>query len=305
MPRQSIAATASPYTPREWNALARSIQASPLQRPGALLDVDPATRQQALGLSDPNAERLNALLSRGGQLAIELEHLAQQGIWALTRVDADYPVRLKEHLGGAAPLVLFGAGDKTTLSHGFLSVVGSRDVDERGAHFARGIGAKCAQEQRTIVSGMSRGADYESTFGSLEAGGSAIGVLAGGLEKALRARDARVHVTEGRLTLVTAMHPRASFSVGTAMARNKYIYCLAEYGLVVASSLEKGGTRAGALELLKARWVPLFVRSGADIPPGNLYLLQQGAIPFDHILLARDVALNVVARSCCRMVDVR
>ena len=34
----------------------------------------------------------------------------------------------------------------------------------------------------------------------------------------------------------------AGFQVGNAMARNKYIYCLADYGLVVRSDEGKGGT---------------------------------------------------------------
>lgn len=291
IPRKPSQTTGAPYSAREWTELARKIHALS-QRPGALLSGNTADFQRTLGLSDAEALRLTSLLSRGGQLAIELDTLAQQGIWVMTRADTDYPVRLKASLGGVAPPVLFGAGSKLALERGFLAVVGSRDVDEPGSKFALSVGVKAAQEGVTIVSGMSRGVDYNCTFGCLDAGGSALGVLADGLEKSLRIRKHREAIAEDRLTFVTAVHPRAGFSVGNAMARNKYIYCLAHFGLVVASSLEKGGTRAGAIEALKSRWVPVFVRSGDDIPPGNRFLLDQGALPFEESWLEQEIPLS-------------
>jgi predicted Rossmann fold nucleotide-binding protein DprA/Smf involved in DNA uptake len=74
------------------------------------------------------------------------------------------------------------------------------------------------------------------------------------------------------------------------MRRNRLIYVLAQASVVVASSTDKGGTRAGALENLKADWVPLWVRS--DGSPGNRQLLAEGARP----LSAADPADLDVAR---------
>ena len=62
--------------------------------------------------------------------------------------------------------------------------------------------------------------------------------------------------------LATPYLPHASFNVGMAMARNKLIYALSDFGLVIASDAEKGGTWAGAEEGLKAGWVPVFVVDG-------------------------------------------
>ncbi len=121
--------------------------------------------------------------------------------------------------------------------------------------------------------------------GALEAGGVAIGVLADSLEATIASRETRRWIAEGSLTLVTPFHPRARFTVGTAMQRNKTIYGLARYALVVASGQENGGTWAGAVENLKGRWVPLFVRTGPGVPPGNLDLLARGALEFPDELL--------------------
>ena len=98
------------------------------------------------------------------------------------------------------------------------------------------------------------------------------------IERAVRRPDFRPYLADGELTLIAVKHPAAGFSVGDAMGRNRLIYALAEAGVVVASG-ESGGTRAGALENLKAGWVPLFVRDDSDAPDGNRELLDAGGLP--------------------------
>ena len=65
------------------------------------------------------------------------------------------------------------------------------------------------------------------------------------------------------------------------------IYCLAEAAVVVSSG-ESEGTRAGALENLKAGWVPLFVRDDPDAPPGNRELLDAGGLAITRDDLTGD-----------------
>jgi predicted Rossmann fold nucleotide-binding protein DprA/Smf involved in DNA uptake len=86
-------------------------------------------------------------------------------------------------------------------------------------------------------------------------------------------------VLDGRLVLLTPYAPNAGFSVGAAMGRNKLIYGLADFAVVVQSDFQTGGTWAGAVEALKANWCPVFVRECADAPKGNRELLKLGAAP--------------------------
>ena len=102
----------------------------------------------------------------------------------------------------------------------------------------------------------------------------------------------RPKLIAGDLALITPYSPKAGFSVGTAMGRNKLIYALADYALVIASDAGKGGTWAGATEALKAGWAPVFVLSGPDAPEGNQQLLQKGALTFPDSLLAGSLALG-------------
>jgi predicted Rossmann fold nucleotide-binding protein DprA/Smf involved in DNA uptake len=270
----------APLTLREWNSLARRIQASSLNRPGALLGRSAADLKTALDLDPADAERLARLLERGGALAIELERLASLGIWVVTRADQDYPPRLRQRLKESAPAVLFGSGEKTLPGQAGLAVVGSRHVNDAGKSFSEFIGRACAQSGLAVYSGAARGVDAITMGAALEAQGTAVGVLADSLERAIRATDARSALARGDLGLITPYAPDAGFSVGAAMGRNRLVYALADYALVVASDAEKGGTWAGAIEALKANWVPVFILSGPDAPPGNRLLLQRGGLPF-------------------------
>jgi predicted Rossmann fold nucleotide-binding protein DprA/Smf involved in DNA uptake len=66
------------------------------------------------------------------------------------------------------------------------------------------------------------------------------------------------------------------------MGRNRLIYTLADYAIVVASSAETGGTWAGATETLKHQWIPVFVLEHEKMPDGNKLLLAKGALPFPY-----------------------
>jgi predicted Rossmann fold nucleotide-binding protein DprA/Smf involved in DNA uptake len=103
--------------------------------------------------------------------------------------------------------------------------------------------------------------------------------LADSLEATIRKPDVRDFLLEGRLALLTPYSPSAGFSVGAAMGRNKVIYGLAGFAVVVSSDFKTGGTWTGAAEALKAGWCPVFVRDGANVPKGNLELLKIGGAP--------------------------
>jgi predicted Rossmann fold nucleotide-binding protein DprA/Smf involved in DNA uptake len=95
----------------------------------------------------------------------------------------------------------------------------------------------------------------------------------------------RDFVLNGRLALLTPYSPTAGFSVGAAMGRNKVIYGLADFAIVVSSDYQTGGTWAGASEALKTNWCPVFVRDSANAPKGNRELQKLGAssLPEDEL----------------------
>jgi DNA processing protein len=198
-------------------------------------------------------------------------------MWVLTRADSMYPPKLATTLKQHAPPVIFGAGLPQLLRRPGLAVVGSRNIDETGAAFAREVGRKAVHNRMAIVSGGARGTDRLAMDGAIDAGGVTIGALADSLESTIRKSDVRELLLDERLVLFTPYAPTAGFSVGAAMGRNKFIYALAEAAVVVSSDYQSGGTWAGAVEALKAGWCPVFVRQGPTVPKGNHELEKLGA----------------------------
>ena len=227
-----------------------------------------------------DAAQITALLGRGFMLSMAVETWQSAGIWVISRSEPDYPERLRRLKQNTPPLI-YGSGESRLLAKGGLAIVGSRDVDAEGEEFTRSIAAKAAREGMQIVSGGARGVDQFAMLAALEAGGTVAGVLADSLLRSVTSGKAREAIQDGRLALVSPFDPEAGFNVGNAMQRNKQIYALADYGLVVSSGFNEGGTWSGAVEQLeKLRLVPLFVRDEKDVPQGNRELLRRGAVAF-------------------------
>lgn len=268
-----------PLTLSEYNLLAGWLVENHMS-PGDLLD--PIGRARAkMTLDKLDTDRLIALLERGVMLSLAVEQWTNQGLWILGRGDSQYPKRLKQRLKHSAPPILYGVGNIELLSIGGLAVVGSRDVDEEALGYTQRVVTTGAGIGINVISGGARGVDRSAMLGVLEAGGTAVGVLADSLTKAARTGNYRAAIKEGRLTLISTYDPNAGFNTGNAMGRNKYIYALADYALIVSCAFGKGGTWAGALEALKKiSDVPVFVRMQGIVPEGNQQLLKLGASRF-------------------------
>lgn len=277
LPEGAAAGRAAPLTLAEWNKLGRKIHDSPLKQPAALQGCAADVLARELAILPGDAERIVQLLERSGRLALELEGLFSRGLWAVSRVDGLYPKKLRDTLKHQAPTVLFGAGDSQLLGRGGVAVIGSRNIDEAGTAFAEAVGRKIAAARLPVISGGARGTDRLAMSAALEAGRPAVGVLADSLERTVRQPDLRQMLLDGQLALLTPYAPTAGFSVGAAMGRNKVIYGLADFAVVVSSDYQTGGTWAGAVEALKAGWCPVFVRDGAHVSRGNRELLKLGA----------------------------
>lgn len=230
-----------------------------------------------------NSDRLKRLVDRGFLLSQAIERWQARAIWVVSRSDECYPARLKERLKDLAPPVLYGCGDSAILNSGGLAVVGSRHADPTVLESATRIGELAARSQRTIVSGGARGIDQAAMFGVLEAGGTAVGVLADSLERAALNRDHRNYLRDNQLVLLSPYDPQAGFNIGNAMQRNKLIYALADAALVVQADYGKGGTWAGALEQLeRLRLVPVYIPPNTQQDAAFQSLGKKGALTWPN-----------------------
>ena len=266
-----------PLAPKEYRELA-NVLIEIGREPADLLQDFALIEKIAQGVV---AERVKKLLNRGLQLSQALEMWSQRGIQVLSRADRQYPRLLKKRLRDNAPVLLYCSGNLQLFNKCGLAVVGSRKVDDHYelVEYADRVGVACAREKIPVVSGGAKGADKISMLGCLRNGGMSIGILANKLKQEVLSRDYKPYLRENRLLLCSAADPSAGWNTGLAMQRNKYIYALANYGLVIASET-KGGTWEGAKEQLnKLKFCPVMVNTSVLPASGNKKLLKMGAKP--------------------------
>ncbi len=170
-----------------------------------------------------------------------------------------------------------------------VAVVGSRKATEVDLKFTSALGAKLANSGQTVISGGARGIDAAAMLGAIDAEGTVIGILSDSLLRMSASQQYRKALLQKNLVLISPYFPEATFSVGNAMGRNKFIYCLANHAIVVHSGRD-GGTWNGALENLKKQWVPLWVKRSDDNQSGNYELVNQGGRWLPDNILSEGIA---------------
>lgn len=268
---------AKPLGPQEWGRFALWLKEQGRSPEDLLKTRDVHTLLQGWTDRNIDALRIQQLLERGAVMGIALEKWERAGLWVITRSDPDYPSRLKRLLNKDAPPVLFGSGNRKLLDRGGVAVVGSRDLSTEELAFTGKLGGQIAMDGRSVVSGGARGADETAMLGALGQDGTVIGILADSLLRASNSAKYRPALMDGNLVLISPFNPEAGFNAGSAMARNKYIYCLADAAVVIKAARNEGGTWSGAVEALKKRWIPVWVKSHTDQTSGNAALVDQGA----------------------------
>ncbi len=266
-----------PLTINEWSNLSKQLKENKLP-PSILLQEDPKYLPCQWKKAEIDHHRIKSLLDRGGALGFALEKWQRSGLWIISQSDNDYPARLIRRLGTKAPPILFGYGNQNLLNKGGIAVVGSRNADQEDLDLTKVLGYEAARQGYSIVSGGARGVDEGAMLETLENEGTAIGVIANDLLRSALSRKYREYLLSGDLVLTSPFNPESGFNVGNAMARNKYIYCLADAAIVVNSTSGKGGTWAGAIEGLKSKWIPVWVQKKEFKKTGNLDLLEMGAV---------------------------
>ena len=260
---------------------------SELEKQGAALPDLLGSRAAALIGQLPlemDRAQIEALLGRGFLLSLALEKWSSIGLWVLGRSDDRYPKPLKERLRQHAPPLLYGCGEVALLEKGGVAIVGSREVDDSGSSFTRRLAEQCAVENLVVISGGAKGVDKIAMRSAAEKGGTVVGIMANDLAGAATSGNARDLLRDKRVALASPFDPEAGFNVGNAMARNKVIYALADYGVVISSGEKEGGTWAGAIEQLqKFKLNPIFIRSSNEVPAGNKALLKLGGIPLEGV----------------------
>ena len=211
-----------------------------------------------------------------------LEDMLSQGYELIPFNSSDYPKTLKDNLKlKFAPPLLYTKGNKSLLHDDTIAIVGSRKADDISLEFTKNIAINATKKYQCVVSGGAKGVDQTALDESIKANGHSILVLPQGiLTFSSGMKKYYKHIIEGNLLLLSTFFPKAGWSTGLAMGRNKYIYGLSKE-IYVAQSDSKGGTWSGVLEGLKANRTIYIRNPNKDEKNANDLLILKGGKAVD------------------------
>lgn len=234
---------------------------------------EPVTFQSLVrdGIDPDLADRICDLLNREELLDRYLEKAKQLDIGVVTRLSPAYPQVLLSKLREHAPLVLFYRGDAALLQSRCVGLVGSRKLSPMGEAFARRVGALCAVEGMSLVSGGAAGADRAAQQACSALEGNVVVFTAD------RLMD---HPQQANTVFCSEEGYDLAFSSPRAHSRNRLIHALAERTFVAQCTHGSGGTWTGTVENLKKEYSPVICHEdGSDAMRA---LVRQGAGCLDY-----------------------
>lgn len=237
----------------------------------ALRELQPSD-VEALGYEREQAERIVRLLDRETRLRSYLRAAEARGIYPVTRLSPDYPVRVAARQKLSSPPVLFCKGNASLFTGASAAVVGSRRLNPGNADFAAEAGRLAAEEGLTLVSGGAEGADRTAQEACQAAGGQAVVFVPDRLTD---------HPDCANVLWCSEDGWDLPFTPIRALRRNGLIHMQGDRVLAAQCTCGSGGTWHGCLENLKHGWSPLFVY--ADGSQGANALIERGATPVERL----------------------
>ena len=222
--------------------------------------------------------------------------LKDHGINIIYPGHPDFPPQLLE----ISP-ILFVKGQQKRLMSDSVTIVGARDVSDKGIRITRNLSGELVDNGINIVSGYAEGVDAEAHLGALAAGGTTTLVLSDGI-KQLRQKSAFQKFNWDQDVLaVSQFDPDAERHLWYALARNQLVCGLSKAVVVIESGPEQdaNGKMSGTFYTAKTALdmnLPLFVLDPncLDNPPeGNADLIALGGYSLDPVNGVEEIAKHI------------
>lgn len=203
-----------------------------------LLQMLKAAQEKKPRIRIPSEKQLQIGLDEAQDI---LESTEKYDVKIMSFDDKRFPERL-EHIPDP-PLVLYVKGYVDCLDEDAVAIVGTRNPTEFGKEHAEKLGRDFAKENFVVVSGLALGCDSSAHEGCLSVSGSAVAVLAHGLDEVYPDVNQRLaeKILETNGCLVS------EYPVGTSPRQNNFIernrlQIGLSLGLVVVETNVQGGT---------------------------------------------------------------
>lgn len=212
-----------------------------------------------------------------------LEQCRQKGICVMTYQDAAYPRRLRELEG--APYVLYYRGILPDLNAPMIAVVGTRKSTQYGNTQARKLGYELAACGCTVLSGGAAGIDTCALQGAVQAGGTAVAIVACGLDVTYPSENAGLFRKIMEASCLISEYPPGTPPLRYNFPARNRILSGMSLGVLVVEAPKKSGaliTAHSAMEQGKELFV-LPANVGQASTEGNLQLLRECAYPVAEV----------------------
>jgi DNA processing protein len=195
-----------------------------------------------------------------------------------------YPPRLRSIPD--APKKLFIRGILPDSSRLHVAIVGSRKPTAYGREITLRLAESLARRGAVIVSGLALGVDALAHQGALNAHGTTIAVLAGGVDKPTPYSNHQIakNILESGGAILSEYEPGVSPRLHHFLVRNRIVSGLSDL-LIITEASERSGTMNTAMHAL-SQGRDVYIVPGSITSPtsrGCNRLLAQGAVPIVDI----------------------
>lgn len=227
-------------------------------------DLPPLMRQE---LEDKTLDSAEAILERCARLDIHV----------MTVQDTDYPDRLRQIRD--YPLVLYRKGKWFPLDEMLtIGMVGTRKATPYGVNMAATLAMDLSRDGAVVVSGMAEGIDTASVKGALQAGGTPVSVLGGGIDVPYPYENRFLYDDVAAVGALLSEYPPGTRPQGFHFpVRNRIISGLS-CGVIAVEGAERSGTMITMRLALEQNRDTYAVPGNADAPMsrGTNRLIQRG-----------------------------
>ena len=262
-----------------------------LERFGSAYEVFEASEERLLEvLPDLTPAQLRALTDKRLEdiYAIE-EHCRRSGVKLLTYNDAAYPLSYRSLTD--PPLLLYYRGELPDLQNKLcIAMVGTRRMSEYGRRMAYKIAYELAAAGVVVVSGMALGVDSVASCAALQAGGSTVAILGGGIDVPYPPEhESFMEIIAARGTLISEYAPGTAPVGSHFPVRNRLISGLCQGTVIVEAAQGSGALITADRALQQGRDVFAVPANVGDAnASGTNRLIRDGA----HVALCADDILG-------------
>lgn len=200
----------------------------------------------------------------------------------LTLKSKDFPDGLRHIKPPVKQLYWFGQDPKLWLNRPKVAIVGSRLVSPYGRTVTEKLAAELSRAGVVIISGLALGIDAIAHQAAVKAGGTAVAVMPGGLDKIYPSshRNLAIQIIKSKGCLVSEYPEDTAVYKYNFIARNRIVSGLADVLLITEAALKSGTIHTARFALEQGKTV-MSVPGNITSPTsqGCNNLIKSGAVP--------------------------